>query len=51
MDISNHIPTSNVDLTIFIRVINQWNQLPEEIVRCTTLNCFKSQINYFNDNK
>ena len=32
--------------------VNQQNQLPEKLVRCTTLNCFKSQIdNYFNDSK
>ena len=35
-----------------IRTINQWNQLPDEIIRCNTLNSFKSAIdNYFNDNK
>ena len=35
-----------------IRTINQWNQLPDEIIRCNTLNSFKSAIdNYFNENK
>ena len=33
-------------------IINLWNQLPDEIVRSNTLNCFKSEIdNYFNDVK
>ena len=33
-------------------IINLWNQLPDEIVRSNTLNCFKSEIdNYFNDIK
>ena len=35
-----------------VRVINHWNQLPEEIVSCTSLNQFKSLIgNYFSTNK
>ena len=35
-----------------VRVINHWNQLPEEIVNCTLLNHFKSLIdNYFSNNK
>ena len=30
----------------------QWNQLPDEIIRCNTLNSFKFAIdNYFNENK
>ena len=34
-----------------IRTINQWNQLPDEIVRCNTIKSFKSAIdNYFNEN-
>ena len=34
------------------RIVNLWNQLPDEIVRSDTLNCFKSEIdNYFNDIK
>ena len=27
-----------------IRTIKQWNQLPDEIIRCNTLNSFKSEI-------
>ena len=49
----NRIPISNADQIYFcIRTINQWNQLPDEIIRCNNLNSFKSAIdNYFNDNK
>ena len=28
-----------------VRIINDWNQLPEEILSCTSLNYFKSLIN------
>ena len=35
-----------------VKVINHWNQLPEEIVSCTSLNRFKSLLdNYFSNNK
>ena len=30
-----------------IRTINQWNQLPDEIIRCNTLNSFKSAIDNY----
>ena len=31
-----------------VGVINHWNQLPDEVVNCTSRNCFKFQIdNYF----
>ena len=34
------------------RTINQWNQLPDEIIRCNALNSFKTEIdnNYFKEN-
>ena len=35
-----------------VRIINHWNQLPNEIVNCTSTKCLKTQIdNYYSDIK
>ena len=34
-------PISYVDQTIFIRAINYWNQIPDEILNCNSSGGFK----------